>query len=67
MSRPSIAAISSAESSKSNMLMFSAILVQDQQVDLIDAELAGALLETSRRLVVSVVADPDLGLTRTRG
>ena len=37
-------------------------LVQDQQVDLLDAELAGALLEAVQRLVVSVVADPDLGL-----
>ena len=37
-------------------------LVQDQQVDLVDAELAGALLEAVQRLVVSVVADPDLGL-----
>ena len=37
-------------------------LVQDQQVDLVDAELAGALLEAVQRLVVAVVADPDLGL-----
>ena len=37
-------------------------LVQDQQVDLVDAELTGALLEAVQRLVVSVVADPDLGL-----
>ena len=37
-------------------------LVQDQQVDLVDAELARALLEGVQRLVVSVVADPDLGL-----
>ena len=37
-------------------------LVQDQQVDLLDAELPGALLEGVQRLVVSVVADPDLGL-----
>ena len=37
-------------------------LVQDQQVDLVDAELAGALLETVQRLVVAVVADPDLRL-----
>ena len=36
--------------------------MQDQQVDLIDAELPGALLEGVQRLVVSVVADPDLGL-----
>jgi len=36
--------------------------VQDQQVDLVDAELVGALLEAMQRLVVSVVADPDLGL-----
>ena len=37
-------------------------LVQDQEVDLVDAELPGALLEAVQRLVVSVVADPDLGL-----
>ena len=37
-------------------------LVQDQQVDLVDAELAGALVEAVQRLVVAVVADPDLGL-----
>ena len=37
-------------------------LVQDQEVDLLDGELAGALLEAVQRLVVSVVADPDLGL-----
>ena len=37
-------------------------LVQDQQVDLVDAELAGALLEAVQGLVVAVVADPDLGL-----
>jgi hypothetical protein len=36
--------------------------VEDQQVDLVDAELSGALLEAMQRLVVSVVADPDLGL-----
>jgi len=36
--------------------------VQDQQVDLVDAELAGALVEAVQRLVVAVVADPDLGL-----
>jgi hypothetical protein len=36
--------------------------VQDQQVDLLDAELAGALLEGVQRLVVSVIADPHLGL-----
>jgi hypothetical protein len=34
--------------------------VQDQEVDLVDAELAGALLEAVQRLVVSVVADPDV-------
>jgi hypothetical protein len=36
--------------------------VQDQQVDLVNAELAGALFEAAQLLVVSVVADPDLGL-----
>jgi hypothetical protein len=38
--------------------------VEDQQVDLIDAELARTLLETMQSLVVSVVADPDLGLDK---
>ena len=37
-------------------------LVQDQQIDLVDPELAGALLEAVQGLVVAVVADPDLGL-----
>ena len=37
-------------------------LVEDQQVDLVDAELAGALVEAVQGLVVAVVADPDLGL-----
>jgi hypothetical protein len=37
-------------------------LVQDQQVDLVDAELAGALAEGVQGLVVAVVTDPDLGL-----
>jgi len=37
-------------------------LVQDQQVDLVDAELARALVEGVQRLVVAVVGDPDLGL-----
>src|SRR5438270_11118712 len=37
-------------------------LVQEQQVDLVDAELAGALVEAVQRLVVAVVADPNLGL-----
>ena len=41
-------------------------LVQDQQVDLVDAELAGALVEGVQRLVISVVADPDLGLQEDR-
>jgi len=41
-------------------------LVEDQQVDLIDAELAGALLEAVQRLVVAVVvADPDLVSRKT--
>lgn len=34
-------------------------LVQEQQVDLVDAELACALVERVQRLVVPVVADPD--------
>jgi hypothetical protein len=39
-------------------------LVQDQQVDLVDSKLAGALVEAVQRLVVAVVADPDLGLQK---
>jgi hypothetical protein len=39
-------------------------LVQDQQVDLVDSELAGALVEAVQGLVVAVVADPDLGSPR---
>jgi hypothetical protein len=42
-------------------------LVEDQEVDLVDAELAGALLEAVQCLVVSVVADPDLGLQEDLG
>jgi hypothetical protein len=42
-------------------------LVEDQQVDLLDAELARALLETVQRLVVAVVGDPDLGLEEHLG
>ncbi len=42
-------------------------LVQDEQVDLVDAELAGALLEPVQGLVVAVVADPDLGLQEHLG
>jgi hypothetical protein len=37
-------------------------LVQEQQVDLVDSELAGALLEAVQRLVVAIVADSDLRL-----
>ena len=37
-------------------------LVEDEQVDLLDAELAGALVEGVQGLVVAVVADPDLRL-----
>jgi hypothetical protein len=36
-------------------------LVEDEQVDLVDAELAGAFLVAVEGLVVAVVADPDLG------
>ena len=36
--------------------------MEDQQVDLVDAELARALLETVQSFVIPVVADPDLGL-----
>jgi hypothetical protein len=39
-------------------------LVEDQQVDLIDAELARTLLEAMQSFVVSVVTDPDLGLDK---
>jgi len=34
-------------------------LVQQKQVDLLDPELAGTLVERVQRLVVAVVADPD--------
>jgi hypothetical protein len=34
--------------------------MEDQQVDLLDAQLSGALVERMQRLVISVVADPDL-------
>ena len=37
-------------------------LVQDEQVDLVDSQLAGRLLEGVQRGVVAVVGDPDLGL-----
>ena len=37
-------------------------LMQEQQVDLVDAELAGALVERVQRGVVAVVADPHLRL-----
>ena len=37
-------------------------LVEDEQVDLVDAKLAGALLEAVQSFVVPVVADPYLGL-----
>jgi len=42
-------------------------LVQDEQVDLLDAELARALLEAVQRLVVAVVGDPDLRLDEDVG
>ena len=42
-------------------------LVEDQEVDLVDAELAGALLEAVPRLVVAVIGDPDLGLQEDLG
>lgn len=42
-------------------------LVENQQVDLVDAELARALLEGMQRLAVAVVADPDLGLDEDLG
>src|SRR5437764_7776352 len=37
-------------------------LVEDQQVDLIDTELAGALLEAAQSFVIPIVTDPDLRL-----
>jgi hypothetical protein len=37
-------------------------LVEEQQVDLVDTKLAGALLEAVQGFVVSVVANPDLRL-----
>jgi hypothetical protein len=42
-------------------------LVEDEQVDLVDAELAGALVEPVQGLVVAVVADPDLGFQEDLG
>jgi hypothetical protein len=39
--------------------------VQEQQVDLVDAELPGALVKTVQRLVVAVVGDPDFVPTKT--
>jgi hypothetical protein len=42
-------------------------LVQDQQVQLIDPELSAGLLEGVQRLVVAVVADPNLGLNEDLG
>jgi hypothetical protein len=42
-------------------------LVQDQQVDLVHPELAGALVESVQGLVVPVVAVPDLGLDEDLG
>jgi hypothetical protein len=41
--------------------------VKDEQVDLVDAELSGALLEPVQRLLVAVVGDPDLGLEEDVG
>src|SRR4051812_30864801 len=37
-------------------------LMQKQQVELLDAELADALLERVQRLVIAIIADPDLRL-----
>ena len=42
-------------------------LVQDQQVQLLDTELADGLVEGMQGLVVSVVAHPDLGLDEHLG
>jgi hypothetical protein len=42
-------------------------LVKQQQVDLLDAELAGTLVERVQGLVVAVVADPHLGLDEHLG
>ena len=42
-------------------------LVEDEQVELVDTELAGRLVERVQRLVVAVVADPHLGLDEHRG
>lgn len=41
--------------------------MEDEQVDLFDAELAGALLKPVQRLVVAVVGDPDLRLDEDLG
>jgi hypothetical protein len=40
---------------------------QDEQVDLVGAQLAGALVEAVQGLVVAVVADPDLGFQEDLG
>jgi hypothetical protein len=37
-------------------------LVEDEEVDAVDAKLAGALVERVEGLVVAVIADPHLGL-----
>jgi hypothetical protein len=37
-------------------------VMQEQQVDLVDAQLAGALVESAQRSVVAVVGDPELRL-----
>jgi len=42
-------------------------LVEDQQVDLVDAELRRALLVSVQRRLVPVVGDPDLGLEEDVG
>jgi len=42
-------------------------LVKDEQVELLDAELACALVEGVQRLLVAVVGDPDLGLEEDVG
>src|SRR3954466_5916309 len=41
--------------------------MEDEQVDLLDAELARTLLEAVQRLVVAVVGDPDLRLDEDVG
>ena len=39
--------------------------MQNQQIDLIDTELAGTFLKTMQRLVKAIVTNPNLGFQNT--